>query len=122
MFPAVPDRALLELGRTEGGPGTLDLLVRDQDTRRLLVLRAVLDAAESADRAVCTPAQKARVREDWGMLVEADGVSGVPDGGPGTRRAVAPAGPARALLFQPLTGPWARSCLRGLDPGDGTDP
>ncbi|MDG9716558.1 HEXXH motif-containing putative peptide modification protein [Streptomyces sp. DH24] len=137
MFPAVPDRVLTELGRTEGGPDTLGLLVRDQDTRRLLVLRAVLDAAESADHAVCTPAQKTRLREDWALLVEADrGAAGRGTDGPGsaygggaesltgsgTRSARAgdgsppsPVGPARALLFQPLTGPWARSCLRGLD-------
>ncbi|MFC8856326.1 HEXXH motif domain-containing protein, partial [Streptomyces sp. NPDC057144] len=72
MFPVVPERALLELARTEGGPDTLTLLVRDQDTRRLLLLRAVLDAAEAAGPSVCTAAQKARLREDWALLTEAD--------------------------------------------------
>lgn len=136
MFPAVPDRALLELGRTEGGPDTLQLLVRDQDTRRLLVLRAVLDAADAADTSVCTPSQKARLREDWALLTEADRKTGgagadggtpnpgagagtptPPHGARGTRATAPPppAGTARALLFHPLTGPWARSCLRGLD-------
>ncbi|WP_399897369.1 aKG-HExxH-type peptide beta-hydroxylase [Streptomyces sp. BBFR51] len=167
MFPVVPDRALLELARSEGGPDTLTLLVRDQDTRRLLLLRAVLDAAEAAERSVCTAAQKVRLREDWALLTEADRIP-APDarnpeqrrGSAGTRTdrdatprapgerpappgersahgvpahatsspppAVAagpvtapPANPARARLFHPLTGPWARSCLRGLDAGPG---
>ncbi|MFD9395558.1 HEXXH motif-containing putative peptide modification protein [Streptomyces sp. NPDC060000] len=70
--PGVSDRALVELGRTEGTRETLALLVRDQDTRRLLLLRAVLDAAEAADPALCSPAQKARLRADWALLAEAD--------------------------------------------------
>lgn len=174
MFPVVPERALLELARTEGGSDTLTLLVRDQDTRRLLLLRAVLDAAEGAERSVCTAAQKARLRADWALLTEADrppspgaptsehrpgraatrrdrdappgarGTSAVadaptgawsthaaddaPTGAWGSRAGAgaAPAGgdarfanPARARLFHPLTGPWARSCLRGLDAAPG---
>lgn len=71
----VPDYALAELGRTEGGPDTLALLVRDQDTRRLLLLRAVLDAAEGADTRVCSAGARARVREDWALLAEADRVT-----------------------------------------------
>ncbi|MEU1196160.1 HEXXH motif-containing putative peptide modification protein [Streptomyces sp. NPDC005813] len=74
MLPAVPERALTELGRTEGGPETLGLLVRDQHTRRLLLLRAVLDAAEAADPAVCSAAARARLRDDWALLEEADRV------------------------------------------------
>jgi HEXXH motif-containing protein len=154
MFPVVPEQALLELARTEGGPDTLALLVRDQDTRRLLLLRAVLDAAEAAERSVCTTAQKARLREDWALLTEADRIPSAdapdPDPGPpdpdhrrghaatrddrdrdcdrqalpGARSAPAHApawfaNPARARLFHPLTGPWARSCLRGLDAAPG---
>ncbi|WP_333744464.1 aKG-HExxH-type peptide beta-hydroxylase [Streptomyces ardesiacus] len=142
MFPVVPEQALLELARTEGGPDTLALLVRDQDTRRLLLLRAVLDAAEAAERSVCTTAQKARLREDWALLTEADrmpAADATPDPGhrrghaatrgdrdrralPGAGSAQAPASfanPARARLFHPLTGPWARSCLRGLDAAPG---
>ncbi|MCZ9340976.1 HEXXH motif domain-containing protein, partial [Streptomyces sp. TRM76130] len=64
------------LARTEGGPDTLGLLVRDQDTRRLLALRAVLDAAEGADPAVCDAGRRARLRDDWAMLVEADAGTG----------------------------------------------
>ncbi|MFC9844944.1 HEXXH motif-containing putative peptide modification protein [Streptomyces sp. NPDC060223] len=75
MLPAVPERALLELGRTEGGPETLRFLVRDQYTRRLLLLRAVLDAAEAADAEVCSPGARGRLREDWALLEEAEGRS-----------------------------------------------
>ncbi|WP_328632419.1 aKG-HExxH-type peptide beta-hydroxylase [Streptomyces sp. NBC_00356] len=96
-------RAVDELGRTEGGPDALALLVRDQDTRRLLLLRSLLDAAREADPAVCSAGQKARLWDDWALLTEADGS--------GDRTA----SPARALIHYPLTGPWALSCLRGLD-------
>lgn len=138
ILPVVPQRALEELGRTEGGPETLGLLVRDQHTRRLLLLRAVLDAVEAADPAVCPADAKARLREDWALLEEADretargrsvtsrypgpGATGSADG---VRAAgcVAAAGPApspvRALLLHPLVGPWARHCLRGLAAGGG---
>ncbi|GAA2244191.1 hypothetical protein GCM10010145_08720 [Streptomyces ruber] len=125
MFQAVPDRALAELGRTGGGPGTLALLVRDQDTRRLLMLRAVLDAAEEADARLLPAAARRRLREDWAMLAEADR-AGPPGGRRGTPApAHAPAhdlSPARALLLHPLVGAWARNCLRGLDAGAGPRP
>ncbi|MFJ3302946.1 aKG-HExxH-type peptide beta-hydroxylase [Streptomyces sp. NPDC086549] len=109
MLPAVPDRALAELGRTEGDADTLALLVRDQDTRRLLLLRAVLDAAEAADPAVCPTAAGTRLREDWALLTAADRAAA--DGGPDS--------PARVWLRYPLTGPWARRCLTGLNPRTG---
>ncbi|MEU6813521.1 HEXXH motif-containing putative peptide modification protein [Streptomyces sp. NPDC046860] len=101
------DRALAELSRTEGGPDTLALLVRDQDTRRMLLLRAVLDAAEAAGPADCPPAAKRRLREDWALLVAAD------------RAAEGPRSPARDRLTHPFTGPWARRCLTALTGGDG---
>jgi HEXXH motif-containing protein len=104
MFPEVPDRALAELGRTEGGADTLALLVRGQDTRRMLLLRAVLDAAEAAEREVCSVAQRTRLRQDWALFAEADR----------TDRAHGRVSAARARLTQPLTGPWAGRCLRGL--------
>lgn len=139
ILQTVPDRALAELGRTEGGPGTLALLVRDQDTRRLLVLRAVLDAADGADARVCPAAARRRLREDWEMLAEADrlgpgpghapadgppydvprgGTPTVPIGPPGPG-AAAPLSPARDRLLNPLVGAWARRCLRGLDAAAG---
>ncbi|WP_458245633.1 aKG-HExxH-type peptide beta-hydroxylase [Streptomyces sp. MAI_2237] len=99
-FPAIPDGLLVELGCTGGAPETLDLLVRHQDTRQMLALRAVLDAAEAADPALCPPGWKAGLRADWALLAEAD-------------RAAAPS-PARARLLYPLTGAWAWHCLRTL--------
>ncbi|MFE2068337.1 HEXXH motif-containing putative peptide modification protein [Streptomyces sp. NPDC059467] len=106
MLPAVPETALAELGRTDGDADTLALLVRDQDTRRLLLLRAVLDAAETADPELCPAAAKARLREDWALLTAAD-------------RAGGPDSPARTRLGYPLLGPWVRRCLTGLDPRTG---
>ncbi|WP_328553482.1 aKG-HExxH-type peptide beta-hydroxylase [Streptomyces sp. NBC_00358] len=76
ILPAVPARAVDELGRTEGGPETLGLLVRDQHTRRLLLLRAVLDAAESAGPGVCPAPVLTRLREDWALLEEAERLEG----------------------------------------------
>ncbi|MEU3984999.1 HEXXH motif-containing putative peptide modification protein [Streptomyces sp. NPDC026672] len=76
MLQEVPDGALAELARTEGGPDTLALLARDQDTRRLLLLRAVLDAAEAADEALCAAADKARLRDAWSLLTESDRTGG----------------------------------------------
>ncbi|GAA4817882.1 aKG-HExxH-type peptide beta-hydroxylase [Streptomyces ziwulingensis] len=138
MFPAVDDRILLELARTEGGPDALALLARDQDTRRLLVLRAVLDAAEAADPRVCDTGRKARLREDWALLTQADRAAPTPTTparrsdppyppypsypphprhSPHPPTPTTPRTPARALLLHPFTGPWARSCLHGLDGG-----
>ncbi|MFG3047832.1 aKG-HExxH-type peptide beta-hydroxylase [Streptomyces sp. NPDC048241] len=105
--PTALDRALTELSRTEGGPETLALLVRDQDTRRLLLLRAVLDAAEAADPAHCPPAAKRRLREDWALLTAAD------------RTTDGPHSPARTRLTHPFTGPWARRCLTALTASEG---
>ncbi|MEV0903353.1 aKG-HExxH-type peptide beta-hydroxylase [Streptomyces hokutonensis] len=112
---ALPEAALRELGRTAGGPDTLALLVRDQHTRRLLLLRAVLDAVEAADAAVCPSSVRGRLREDWALLEAADG-TGV--GGVGTETWSGSGGRGSAALerlLYPLVGPWARSCLRLLD-------
>ncbi|MEU3611513.1 HEXXH motif-containing putative peptide modification protein [Streptomyces sp. NPDC006872] len=124
MLPAIWDRALAELGRSEGGADTLALLVRDQDTRRLLLLRAVLDAAQAADRAVCSTGEKSRLRDDWALLAEADRTTPVGRPAPGAAGTTGATGAtggladrfARARLLHPLTGPWALSALRGLDP------
>ncbi|MFH8519869.1 aKG-HExxH-type peptide beta-hydroxylase [Streptomyces gelaticus] len=99
MIPPLPDHMLRQLGRTEGDFETLRVLVRDQDTRRLLLLRALLDAAEAAPAAVCPPWALDRLRQDWALLETAERAD---------RTAV------RAVLLHPLTGPWAQRCLRGL--------
>ncbi|MFD7893474.1 aKG-HExxH-type peptide beta-hydroxylase [Streptomyces sp. NPDC059743] len=99
MSLAVPETVLRELGRTEGGSEALGLLVRDQHTRRLVLLRALLDAAEAAPPALCPPEALDRLRQDWALLEAAERAD---------RAAV------RAVLLYPLAGPWAQSCLRGL--------
>ncbi|WP_326767793.1 HEXXH motif-containing putative peptide modification protein [Streptomyces sp. NBC_01591] len=108
MIPPLPDHMLRRLGRTEGDADTLRVLVRDQDTRRLLLLRALLDAAEAAPAAVCPPRALDRLRQDWALLETAERAD---------RTAV------RTVLLHPLTGPWAQRCLRGLSgPGPATGP
>ncbi|MFJ1544365.1 aKG-HExxH-type peptide beta-hydroxylase [Streptomyces sp. NPDC088246] len=107
MSPPLPDHMLRQLGRTEGDADTLHVLVRDQDTRRLLLLRALLDAAETAPATVCPPQALDRLHQDWALLETADRAD---------RAAV------RTVLFHPLAGPWAQCCLRGLTgaaPGSG---
>ncbi|MER8072619.1 HEXXH motif-containing putative peptide modification protein [Streptomyces sp. NPDC094034] len=99
MSPVVPDALLRELGRTEGGSEALGLLVRDQYTRRLVLLRALLDAVSAAPAAVCPPGRRERLRQDWALLEAAERVD----------RAA-----TRSVLLHPLTGPWAQRCLRGL--------
>ncbi|MBO0918523.1 HEXXH motif domain-containing protein, partial [Streptomyces laculatispora] len=99
MSPAIPDRVLRELGRTEGDADSLGLLVRDQDTRRLVLLRALLDAAAAAPTTVCPPPLLDRLREDWALLEAAERTD---------RAAV------RTVLFHPMAGPWAQRLLGGL--------
>lgn len=102
ILPPLPDHALTELGGTGGSRETLALLARDQDTRRLLTLRAVLDGAARARTLPAGAPQ--RLREDWALLEEAE---------------AAAAGPTvRTGLLHPLLGPWAQRILRGLAPAD----
>ncbi|MFJ1881199.1 HEXXH motif domain-containing protein [Streptomyces sp. NPDC088137] len=110
MIPPLPDHMLRQLGRTEGDADTLRVLVRDQDTRRLVLLRALLDAAGAAPTTVCPPRALDRLRQDWALLEKAERAD---------RTAV------RTVLLHPLVGPWAQRCLRGLagpGPGSGTAP
>ncbi|MDT0308310.1 HEXXH motif-containing putative peptide modification protein [Streptomyces sp. DSM 44917] len=99
--PAAPltDEEVRALGGTEGGGDTLARLAAGQHTRRLLLLRALLDAVDAA------PAAGA-ARDHAALLEE-------------TERA-APAA-ARGVLFYSLTGPWAERCLARLagPPGPG---
>ncbi|MFD5725359.1 HEXXH motif domain-containing protein [Streptomyces sp. NPDC058368] len=99
MSSAVPDHVLRELGRTEGDAASLGLLARDQDTRRLVLLRAVLDAAEAAPATVCPPPLLDRLRADWALLEAAEH---------------ADRGAVRTVLFHPMAGPWAQRLLGGL--------
>ncbi|MFF5335183.1 aKG-HExxH-type peptide beta-hydroxylase [Streptomyces sp. NPDC013181] len=99
MSPAVPDHVLRALGRTEGDADSLDLLVRDQDTRRLVLLRALLDAASAAPAALCPRPLRDRLREDWALFEAAERAD----------RAA-----TRTVLFHPLAGPWAERLLGGL--------
>ncbi|MGW7379601.1 aKG-HExxH-type peptide beta-hydroxylase [Streptomyces sp. NPDC054794] len=119
-LPEIPDRALVELGRTEGGPETLALLARDQDSRRLLLLRAVLDAVAGADPALCPAAARTRLFEDWALLEAADSAApaGPPAEGSEERPGRPARSPARVRLLDPLVGAWAQRLLRAL----GTDP
>ncbi|MFB8086459.1 HEXXH motif-containing putative peptide modification protein [Streptomyces sp. NPDC055992] len=107
MSPVIPDHVLRELGRTEGDAASLGLLVRDQDTRRLVLLRAVLDAAEAAPATVCPPELLDRLREDWALLETAE---------------LADRAAVRTVLFHPLAGPWAQRLLGGLTSGAPADP
>ncbi|WP_328905820.1 HEXXH motif-containing putative peptide modification protein [Streptomyces sp. NBC_00234] len=99
MSPALPEGALRALGRTEGDADTLGLLVRDQDTRRFVLLRALLDAAAQAPDRICPPGLRHRVATDWALLEAADRAD----------RAA-----TRSVLLYPLVGPWVLRCLHGL--------
>ncbi|MGW1845608.1 aKG-HExxH-type peptide beta-hydroxylase [Streptomyces sp. NPDC001966] len=99
MIPPLPDHMLRQLGRTEGDADTLGVLVRDQDTRRLLLLRALLDAAGEAPAHVLAPHALDRLRQDWALLETAERAD---------RTAV------RTVLLHPLVGPWTQRCLHGL--------
>jgi HEXXH motif-containing protein len=103
ILPPLTDRALAELGGIGGGPDTLALLVRDQDTRRMLLLRAILEAADAAGADVCPPAASERLRVDWALLEAAEAAYGPAD-----------ASAVRTALCRPLLGPWARRCLQAL--------
>ncbi|MFG3135454.1 aKG-HExxH-type peptide beta-hydroxylase [Streptomyces sp. NPDC048211] len=107
MSPPISDHALRQLGRTEGDADSLGLLVRDQDTRRLVLLRALLDAAAAAPTTVCPPRLLDRLRKDWALLETAERVD---------RDAV------RTVLFHPMAGPWAQRLLSGLTAATVTGP
>ncbi|MER6105454.1 HEXXH motif-containing putative peptide modification protein [Streptomyces sp. NPDC001832] len=96
---SLSERMLRQLGSTEGDVDTLRVLVRDQDTRRLLLLRVLLDAAEAAPATICPPRALDRLHQDWALLEASERAD---------RAAV------RTVLLHPFTGPWAQRCLRGL--------
>lgn len=103
MTTAVPTDVIRDLGRTGGDDRTLGLLVRGQRTRRLLLLRALLDAVVAAPPTTLPPPAAHRARAHWRLLETADRTD---------PQAV------RDVLYYPLVGSWAESCLRALDGGE----
>lgn len=99
------------LGSTGGDPHALALLSGAQRTRRLLVLRAVLDAVCGAPPGALPAGAADRMLRDWRLLEAADRA------GPS-----APSGEeltgARRVVHYPLTGAWAERCLRALNRRD----
>ncbi|MBM9503618.1 aKG-HExxH-type peptide beta-hydroxylase [Actinacidiphila acididurans] len=86
------------LGGTGSDTEALQALVAEQHRRRLLTLRALLDAVREAGGALPQgTAEKAM--GDWRLLVAADRAD----------RAA-----ARSVVQYPLTGSWAERCLRDL--------
>lgn len=90
---------LAQLGRTEGEPATLAALAAGQHTRRLLLLRLLLDALPTAPAPVATLAG-----EHTALLESAERAA--PDA-------------ARRVMFYPLTGTWAERCAHRLATGAG---
>ncbi|ONK11386.1 HEXXH motif-containing putative peptide modification protein [Streptomyces sp. MP131-18] len=84
-----------DLGHTEGGSATIARLAAGQHTRRLLLLRVLLDAVDATGAA-------GAARDHAGLLE--------------TVERAAPAA-ARQVLFYSLTGPWAERCVQWLETG-----
>ncbi|MEV6007777.1 HEXXH motif-containing putative peptide modification protein [Streptomyces sp. NPDC051976] len=95
----MPDDLLREMGRTGSGPRVLEMLVADQRRRRLLVLRALLDAVRAAPAGTLPAGTAEGVLRDWKLLEEAEQAD--------------PAA-ARRIVHYAHTGPWAERCLRAL--------
>lgn len=101
------DDVLRALGRTGGDARVLGLLAAQQRRRRLLTLRAVLDAVAEAPPAVLPPAAAARVLADWRLLTAAERAD--------------PAA-AHRVVHYPMTGTWAERALRALTVPDPSRP
>lgn len=99
MNTGPPPQLLRELGRSEGGEAALRLLVDDQRVRRLLLLRALLDAVGGAGARTVPGPAAARLLGHWSLLEAADRAD---------RNAT------REVVHYPLLGPWIRRALRGL--------
>ncbi|MEW1860818.1 HEXXH motif-containing putative peptide modification protein [Streptomyces sp. NPDC088194] len=96
---ALPDEMLPVLGSTGSTPQLLALLVSHQHARRLLTLRALLEAVMDAPAGVLPAGTADRVLRDWRLLEAAD-------------RADSAA--TRQVVQYPHTGAWAERCLRAL--------
>lgn len=103
-FSLVPRHVLDLLARTGSDDESLDLLLRGQQARRLLLLRLLLDATSAA-----TPAERSRFRDHWDLLEATERSS--PDARDIVHRG----------LQHPLVGPWARQALAGLTTGRPAD-
>ncbi|MEW2519268.1 aKG-HExxH-type peptide beta-hydroxylase [Actinacidiphila alni] len=103
MTPAGPladvGAVLPVLGSTGSGAQALELLVGHQRGRRLLVLRALLDAVRTAPAGALPEGTAERVLGDWRLLERAERAD--------------PAA-ARRVVHYPLTGAWAERSLRSL--------
>ena len=95
----LPDDLLPVLGGTGSTPRLLDLLVAHQRARRLLTLRAVLEAVRDAPAGSLPDGTADRLLADWRLLEEAERAD--------------PA-EARRVVHYPHTGAWAERCLRAL--------
>ncbi|WP_335977229.1 aKG-HExxH-type peptide beta-hydroxylase [Streptomyces sp. CA2R106] len=95
----LPADMLPVLGSTGSTPGLLDLLVAHQHARRLLTLRALLEAVATAPAGTLPEGTADRVLRDWRLLEAADRADSA-----ATRR----------VVQYPHTGAWAERCLRAL--------
>ncbi|BBB00025.1 hypothetical protein RVR_6897 [Actinacidiphila reveromycinica] len=93
------DEMLPLLGSTGSDPALLDLLVAHQHARRLLTLRALLEAVADAPAGALPEGTAERVLRDWRLLEAADRADGAA---------------ARQVVRYPHTGAWAERCLRAL--------
>ncbi|MFG1809447.1 aKG-HExxH-type peptide beta-hydroxylase [Streptomyces sp. NPDC049040] len=103
----VSDDMLRAFGSTGGDARALDQLVAQQRRRRLLTLRALLDAVAEAPPALLPPAAAARVLADWRLLAAAERAD--------------PAA-AHRVVHYPMTGAWAERALRALTVQDPPQP
>jgi HEXXH motif-containing protein len=103
VTPVLTPEQLADLGRTDGDGATLTRLAEGQHTRRMLLLRILLDAIDAADAVDAAEGGAAPPAREHAALLE-------------TAERTAPDA-ARRVLFYSLTGPWAERCVAWLDAG-----
>jgi hypothetical protein len=96
---ALPEELLSVIGTTGSTPHLLARLTDHERARRLLTLRALLDAVRAAPPGTLPPGTTERVLRDWRLLEAAERAD--------------PAA-ARRVVHYPHTGAWAERCLRAL--------
>lgn len=97
--PGPYDGTAAVLGSTGSDARALGLLVAHQYERRLVTLRALLDAVREAPAGTLPEGAAETILRDWRLLAAADRAD----------RAA-----ARRVVQYPLTGSWAERCLRDL--------